>query len=99
MSVDGIWSPKVEFLDPELSTYFSNKRHRSRSISVIMRPAIDRDELVRDLDSQDADNVERLATESVRADVQVQDLKDMLMDGRLEAVELIRPLRVFNSGN
>jgi hypothetical protein len=51
------------------------------------------------LENYNASSVEKIATESIRAEVPPEELEKVLSTRDLKAAELERPIRLFDSGN
>ena len=99
MSPEQPWGSNLDFVDSELESLFADERVPDRRLSVMLRPAGDRKKFAKELRETGATEVELLATESLSARIPPDSLKSLMQSSRLEAVELVRPVQVFDSGN
>lgn len=93
------WGANMEFVDHELQKYIESESSSSRRVSVMIRPASDRECAMERLEKAGGQDIEPLATESITADISIDDLEPLMESSAFEAVELVRPLQVFDEGN
>lgn len=89
----------MEFVDDELQKYLEDKSSAPRRVSVMIRPAGDRERAMERLEKVGGRDVEPLATESITVNISIDELEPLMQSSAFEAVELIRPLQVFDEGN
>ncbi|WP_436927605.1 hypothetical protein [Halosimplex amylolyticum] len=99
MSHQNAWGPNIEFVDGELEEYLRHDSSGPKRVSVMIRPADDRDDTIELIEEAGGRDVEPLATESISADISATELESLMRSSAFEAVELVRPLRTFDSGN
>jgi hypothetical protein len=89
----------MEFVDDELQEYLEHKSSAPRRVSVMIRPAGDRERAMEQLEEVGARDIEPLATESISLNISIDELEPLMQSSAFEAVELIRPVQVFDEGN
>jgi hypothetical protein len=101
MASDDSWTEQLEFVDPELKPYLYDSGRSPGRVQVLMRPRVDRSELENTLHTMGVGGVstDQIASQSLRAELRMETLEELISTDQLEAVELERPLRVFDSGN
>lgn len=93
------WGANMEFVDDELQEYFEHKSSAPRRVSVMIRPAGDRKRAMERLEKEGGRDIEPLGMESITLNITIDELEPLMQSSAFEAVELIRPLQVFDEGN
>ena len=101
MTTDDSWTEQLEFVDPELKPYLYESGRSPSRVQVLIRPRVDRSELENTIQTMGVGGVsiDQIASQSLRAELRMDTLEELILTNQLEAVELERPLRVFDSGN
>ena len=93
------WGINMEFVDSELQNYLDSRTSAPQRVSVMIRPAGDREHAMKELKKAGGRDVEPLATESITTNISMDELEPLMQSSTFEAVELVRPLHVFDEGN